>query len=1292
LPDAGTLRLHYYVAGEEGRAGKPPGWIGRWFGRIAPVLAAAARKIYANDDTPLVDKLPGVMRLLNRQANILDLMALGSFALATGVCAGMVGLWDRIREMATGRRVQKPLRGFYRPYARAAQQAADLTPTLASAAQNWESRLGQLAYQTVKTSHIRVIWPKGLADKSEIVGEGLWHVCPAHVYEARLNPFGQLQVIVNFENCIKCETCWRTSDLVDWGRDGNHRFIYAVQSPVMKRLVNALQEAAPAHPGPAHALNWWEPAVLDFSRHLPAGTANGQDNVWVGDMRRLMTRLDRKLQEFDNALAEEPRTLDKARAEFLEILARYAQQLADKLQELVRDCPLANSPTPEGRRAYQQLRDLTTTILTKIQERSRRTWNQRYSWAAADGRQIRWHDLNGLDQFLQALAPKPLNPEPDPIRSWLRAEENTRTVTEKLAAWSARLDAVFSHAAWKDLDRGVPLSSNADAVIRDLIAQVPAIDLDNLAATMHPPERKALLAELGRRDPSLAYRVASHLWARDLARVVSGTSFWSGVADKAAMADEWTGFANVDAVQRGEGGWKGEALFVPAIGAGNLLLLLHDHLALVSVDTPGMRITPLATLGLRGAGLAKISLDGLILPETKTTVDRQRIRRVWAILSAADLTSIAFGMADQLCFRGIAHATSRVQFPGLFLDEESRDPIGKFGAVKKMIAEMGARRYLLETLDHTLSPTDFSAFALERAGLIKALVAECLGTAPGSLAYNAGQVFGGTGYSEDDILSKYYRDAAAWRFLGMPNAEIYRRHGQDLLQTWRPDGQSLASLPDEGEWFEEVIQRKALQAELDEVRNARSRLRSLVNDWQTPAPSQIEITAKGENPAEPPSSGAPGSASTRLPSPKINPVAFEEIAENLARQNAQLLASKALVLRTHGRLEAGYASETEMALVRVWLENAAVSLEEFEGILHRRLEPAGRHEERPLVELSAGPPVINYADYMAGTSPYETGDFLVSPIHLLQPRFVPDMIEADAELARRDREIKDLLTGHFGRLRGDGLLYERYIERRHRPDEEDLDFCRRHGFFRFPIRQDLGGEGRQKIDYYLLTTNTQRLVDVAISLSIQANTSIGTTPVLLAKDKDLPRAHKELAGVLANPALRQELEAGFVELQKWGGFHDIRRIQKTIHNLQKPLEETVFARSGLKGLTQRFTTAWQTIRRQAAEEMDGQALRSSVGAAVAAWKDFCTQTEQLQEEIGRRLKACDRFLQWVSAGQISAFALTEPSAGSDTARVATRAKLCSVPLEPQSDGSYRFTPASGKEPRILLDADRLVFR
>ncbi len=874
---------------------------------------------------------------------------------------------------------------------------------------------------------------------------------------------------------------------------------------------------------------------------------------------------------------------------------------------------------------------------------------------------------------------------PDPIRPWLRAEDDAAAVADKLAEWSARLDAVFPHGAWREPERQESLSPETDAALRDLIAQVPLLDPADLPGTLHPPLRKALLAELGRRDPSLALRAASHLWARDLARLAAGSAAWNQAVTRAARADAWSCFAIVDTAHGGEGGWNGEALFVPAAGAGSVVLLLHNQLAIVPAGTPGLRIEPLATLGLRGAGLARVRLEGLVLPETRTAVDPDRFRRVWATLSAADLTSIAFGMADQLCRRAVAHATSRVQFPGLFHDEEARDPIGKFGAVKKMIAEMGARRYLIETLDHTLAPADFSSPSVERALLVKALVAELLGTAPGSLSYNAGQVFGGTGYSEDDILSKYYRDAAAWRFLGVPSTEVYRRHGHDLLRRWRADGHRLAEVPDEGALFEQVIQRKALQAELDEVRNARSRLRSLVGEWQASGPGMDGALTEGL---------VDGNEPTPLPVParESDPAAFAEISEALARQNAHLLASKALVLRTHARLEEGYHSETEMGLVRVWLEDAAVALEEFEGAVQHRLDPHRRHDDRPVVELTAGPPVTEYAGYLAAECPYESGDFLALPVNLLQPRFVPDMIESDPELARRDREIKELLTGYFGRLRGEGLPYERYIERQHRPDEEDLDFCRRHGFFRMPIPKDLGGEGRPKIDYYLVTTNAQRLVDVAISLSIQANTSIGTTPVLLARDKDLPKAEKELGIFLADPSLRQEVEAGLNELQKQLPHADPRRVQKAVQKLQKRLSETVFARSGLKTLTGRFASSWKKFGRLAEGDFDEGALRKCLAEMHATWKDACTRAEELHHEIGRRRRACDLFLQWVAAGQISAFALTEPSAGSDTARVATRARLQSVPVDTVEEGIYRFTPVSGKEPRFVLDADRLEFR
>ena len=61
--------------------------------------------------------------------------------------------------------------------------------------------------------------------------------------------------------------------------------------------------------------------------------------------------------------------------------------------------------------------------------------------------------------------------------------------------------------------------------------------------------------------------------------------------------------------------------------------------------------------------------------------------------------------------------------------------------------------------------------------------------------------------------------------------------------------------------------------------------------------------------------------------------------------------------------------------------------------------------------------------------------------------------------------------------------------------------------------------------------------------------------------------------------------------------------------------------------------------------------------------DRTTPAGELRDELARRREAGELFCRWVASGQISAFALTEPSAGSDTARVGTRAKLRQVPVE-----------------------------
>jgi electron transfer flavoprotein-quinone oxidoreductase len=1245
LASAGNVRLHYTVAGGTEPSGRSPLLARRWFHRFAPVLASAARIVYTNDETPLAVKLPAALRLLVKQINLVDLIGAATLGLAAVVGAGFLVAWDRFWSVFRRRPpaaspgptgMRQLFRGLYGRYTKAARLATDFTSLVGAAAAEWDQRLAELRYETTKASHIHVLWPKAIQEKNHVASAGLWHVCPAHVYEARTGAGGQVQVVVNFENCIKCETCWRTSDLVDWARDGQQRFVYAVHSPSVRRLLRCLETTASLRPSPLRVVDEW--AAQARPARGPAGVKT--------EVAALLLRLEHKLQEYDDALAEEPRTVDRNRAEYLERLARYAQQLAVQVADVLRE---------SHRDAGSEVMALAAGLASAAEQRARRVWQQRFAWAAADGRQLRQHYLAGLRRYF-AIA----DGTPDELSgsSWLAAERAQTGLVGRLGEWRRRLDAVLTPAIWRQLEHKQPLTPDQDALVRNLIAQIPTINPANLGATLHPPLRKTLLAELGRRDPSLAFRAASHLWARDLGGLAS---LPEEVTDRWARGEEWACLA-IFAGAGGANARQSEALLVPAVAARSILVFDDSRLMVFRKDAAGrlagLTLEPVATLGLRGAGLARILRDKSGLPEAEAANAGDLFRRACTVLTSADLISIAFGMADLLCRRTVDHAASRVQFPGLFHDEEARDSIGKFGAVKKMVADVAARRYLIETLDHSLTPVDFSAGSAKRAALVKAVVAEALGTAPGSVSYCAGQVFGGTAYSESDVLSKFYRDAAAWRFLGPDNTQTFFQNGE-FLRTTMSDGEALSGFRYENALFKEAGQRKALQAELDEIRVHRSRLRGIVDEWQK----------------------ASGIADRSVQA---------EISEALGRQDSLFLCSKALLLRTHARLEQGLPSEAELALLRVWLDSAAVALDALQDVARKNLDRPTRREDRPVVDAAAGPPLTVYADYLKAACAYESSDFLNLPVDLLQPRLVPEMIAGDPALAAADRRIRELLAARFGGLR-EGLPYERYLERRHQLDAADLEYCRQHGFFRLPIPKELGGEQASKVEYYLLTTNLNRIADVSLSLTVQVNSSLGTTPVLLVRGKDLPRAEKDAAAFVADTALQNEILERLHGLRERPASSDRAAVALCFAEVQQRLEETVLARPVLRVLAHAFLRHWEQAAR-AVRELGIGAAQPFLQSALSAWQGVCARAAELHDEMGRRRQACDLFLRWVASGQISAFALTEPSAGSDTARVATRARLCSVRVEEEPDGVLRFMAAAGSQPRYLLDARRLEFR
>ena len=93
------------------------------------------------------------------------------------------------------------------------------------------------------------------------------------------------------------------------------------------------------------------------------------------------------------------------------------------------------------------------------------------------------------------------------------------------------------------------------------------------------------------------------------------------------------------------------------------------------------------------------------------------------------------------------------------------------------------------------------------------------------------------------------------------------------------------------------------------------------------------------------------------------------------------------------------------------------------------------------------------------------------------------------------------------------MSYVRYAEAKHGHSNEVIKMFHDKGYMRLIIPSELGGGGSHKAEYYLLISASMQYGDPALSLIIQASTSIGTSPMLLAYKKDVPRAIKEISEI-----------------------------------------------------------------------------------------------------------------------------------------------------------------------------------
>ncbi len=317
---------------------------------------------------------------------------------------------------------------------------------------------------------------------------------------------------------------------------------------------------------------------------------------------------------------------------------------------------------------------------------------------------------------------------------------------------------------------------------------------------------------------------------------------------------------------------------------------------------------------------------------------------------------------------------------------------------------------------------------------------------------------------------------------------------------------------------------------------------------------------------------------------------------------------------------------------------------------------------------------------------YQSGSFLQGLLLTPPDVLVPEDFLSDPALRSARAAVIRLLRSGFRDPAGGP--YGRYVDARHGLPPADIARLRAFNAFATIVPKELGGLGFSKAQYAILTGMLMGRADTAAGLLVMASTSIGSMPVMLGLTKDLPRLSADLAACdAATLAVLRRLGR---RLERLANRPFPPAIKRTLVRMDEILQRIFLQRgSAIKYLAADLLRGFETlIQRARARDLAGLAAAASTfGQLLGA---FGERAARERRELPERRLAHEQFLRFLATGQISAFALTEPVAGSDTGGIVTRARRVRVPLAKEGDGLYRFD-LDGRV-HVLLDQRRLEFR